>query len=204
MLKPYLNRRNYNEEDDSDNRFNVINAFFCDDLLCVGWILWLQKNPGKRPIDNNWRGGLDITTKDFSLLTIINTTPYVAGSGGIGNLMLGGYSKTTISGGEINWIDLLGNATMTISGGKINNLQSGQLIETGYIKHVEVVCKAGYQYNTTTRKLTGVWGDNSTFTIQLRNDPESRQTIDNIKFTIIPEPMTLALLTLGGLLVRKK
>ncbi len=150
-------------------------------------------------------GGDLLTCKDYSVAEIKNTSsPLAVDVGGIWDLRLGGYSKTTISGGEINWIDLLGNATMIISGGKINNLQSGQLIETGFIKHIEVICKAGYQYNTTTKKLTGVWGDNSAFTIQLWNDPESRPTIDNIKFTIIPEPMTLALLALGGLLMRRK
>jgi hypothetical protein len=45
-----------------------------------------------------------------------------------------------------------------------------------------------YSYNANTRKLTGTWGDGSAFNIKLINVAGYDRTIDNIKFTIIPEP----------------
>ena len=54
--------------------------------------------------------------------------------------------------------------------------------------------------------LKGTWGDDSLFNIQLidRTQYGYSPAIDNIKFTIIPEPMSMGLLALGGLLIRRR
>jgi len=58
-----------------------------------------------------------------------------------------------------------------------------------------------YNYDESTRKLTGLWWDDTTFDIQLEDVPQYERTIDNIEF-IVPEPVTLLLFGFGGLVVR--
>ncbi len=98
-------------------------------------------------------------------------------------------------------------------GGRIDTLDSwqitwkyeGQPAELVWIPHIEMLVK-DYTYNTLTKILRGTWGDDSLFNIQLIDhtnygyDP----AIDNIKFTIIPEPLSLLLFAAGGLVVCRR
>ncbi len=109
----------------------------------------------------------------------------------------------------------MGNsATAILSGGEIARLKTTQsawqydyTVDPPMLvpnPHVEIICK-NYLYNTTSKMLTGTWEDNSLFSIQLVDVSGGYSpTIDNIEFTIIPEPATLLLLSLGGLLIRRK
>ena len=64
--------------------------------------------------------------------------------------------------------------------------------ESIYNRHIEMLVKE-YTFNTQTKMLKGTWGDDSLFSIQLidRTQYGYSPAIDNIKFTIIPEPMSL-------------
>jgi len=95
----------------------------------------------------------------------------------------------------------MGNSRVTLSRGQINLMASYQY--TTLTKHIERIVK-DYNYDISTKILTGTWADNSTFNIQLMNQSGYAPVIDNIKFTIIPEPATLFLLSLGVLLIRKR
>jgi hypothetical protein len=150
-------------------------------------------------------GGVNnITAGGVSVLEIKNTTPYTPFSGGVGTLDLGASSKLTLSGGQINTFTIGGFATATLSGGQINKIYSYQSTTVpNYMQHIEIICK-DYSFNSTTSKLNGTWADNTTFNIQLVNQTGYSPVIDNIKFTIIPEPATMLLLGLGSVLLRRR
>ncbi len=151
-------------------------------------------------------GGVNsLTGKDFSVLEIKNTTPFsISPSGGIWTLDLGNWSRLNFSGGHINWFDIDDYATAVLSGGKINTLRNYNE-QPVYDKRIEIICKS-YDYNTTTKKLTGIWGDDTSFNIQLSDSPQYTYTptYNILEFTIIPEPTSLLLLAVGGLLIRRK
>ncbi|HML76394.1 MAG TPA: PEP-CTERM sorting domain-containing protein [Anaerohalosphaeraceae bacterium] len=143
-----------------------------------------------------------MTLYDYSKLNIHNTSPLEEGAGGIWDISLAGYSEFVISGGDIHRLTIGSYAIAQISGGWIGQIYSSQ--NATYTKHIEIICRPGYAYNSTTGYLTGLWGDGSTFSIRLDNPSGTSATIDNIKFTIIPEPATMLLLAVGGILLRRK
>ncbi|MCX5636987.1 MAG: PEP-CTERM sorting domain-containing protein, partial [Planctomycetota bacterium] len=154
--------------------------------------------------------GDDLTCKDFSVAEIKNTTSLsVYPPGGIWDLGLWGWSRLKFSGGEISWIDIGGNATATLSGGKIGTIRSGYM--WGGWGPIEIICR-DYSYNPTSKKLAGTWnvdnnndGQFDAFNIQLVDAGGYYDTtINNIKFTIIPEPLTLILFGLGGLFLQRR
>jgi len=51
--------------------------------------------------------------------------------------------------------------------------------------------------------LTGLWGNGDPFSIHLPNITGYSPAIENIQFQLIPEPTSLLLLSLGGLLLRR-
>jgi hypothetical protein len=108
----------------------------------------------------------------------------------------------------------MGNeATAVLSDGRINNLDSwqvawkyeGQPAELVWVPHIEMLVK-NKTYNTLTKILKGTWGDDSLFNIQLidRTQYGYSPAIENIQFTIVPEPMTLGIMGLGIFFLKKK
>jgi hypothetical protein len=114
-----------------------------------------------------------------------------------------GSSQITISGGSIYGLRADGSSTITMSGGTIGGnimLNNGALLTLNgsnftidgiSIGFGEIVKKGGF------RTLTGILanGDRIHTTFQ---------TADSAKVILIPEPCTIALLGLGGLLLRRR
>jgi len=146
-------------------------------------------------------GGVNsITAEDESFLDIRNTSPFAVGSGGVGTLDMWDSSRLEFSGGQVSGFYIDDYATAVLSGGRIDKIRNESQLGDAQI---EIICK-GYNYNSQTKKLTGIWGNDSAFNIQLADLTGYVPTYNILEFTIIPEPMTLLLLSLGGLLIRRK
>ena len=113
------------------------------------------------------------------------------------------FNQLDISGGIVHSLTLEQGAALNLSGGSIGELTSNQ----AYVPHEEDVqnitlgCRS-WSYDDGSNILSGVWEDYSTFDIQLY-DGEYTPTIENIEFIIVPEPVSIVLYSMGGLLVRR-
>jgi hypothetical protein len=147
--------------------------------------------------------GTTLTLFNSSYARIESTTPLGTNpKGGVWTTEAAGASTLDVFSGEVGEIAVLSNAEVRLYGGRLNYLYSYQQVPTVSDKHIDIFCKS-YGYNSTSGILTGTWGDDSAFSIQLVNVSGYTPAIDNINFTIVPEPLSLSLLALGGLLVRR-
>jgi hypothetical protein len=158
----------------------------------------------------NGGGGDRLTLFDWTSARVDSTShlvyPYFGGHG-IPEIDALGYSNLMITGGEVGELHLGNYGKATISGGTIEYLYgqlAGSIPAIPADKYIQFVCKS-YSYSPGTKKLNGVWADDSLFNIQLvdTNPWPSGFTYDSINFTVVPEPLSLGLLALGGLLVRR-
>jgi hypothetical protein len=168
--------------------------------------------------------GDDLDLLDSSTATIENTNPIIGEEdGGIWEVFVSSASTLDFNGGEINSIEALWDGTVNMTGGILTSLEmhseSQAHLEGGIIESmasdqtlvgglpweealIHIFC-LDYLYDSPSNLLTGHWGDNSAFSINLI-DIGTVQTYDYIEFHIVPEPATLFLVGLGGLAFRKR
>jgi hypothetical protein len=154
-------------------------------------------------------GDLNLLGEDITA-TIEGTSVLQQFSGGIWTIEPSYNSSLIMSGGQVHELAIINNATAYLSGGLIQQIWSQQIAwqQTGnppvpvWDPHITIEC-LNHFYNTNTKLLTGHWFDDGTaFSIQLVDVQGYSPAIQNIQF--IPEPATLLLLSLGGLLIRRK
>jgi hypothetical protein len=157
-------------------------------------------------------GGIGILTLNGESTAIIEGTSELEdGFGGIWVLSLSGESHLDFSGGQVHMLSLNSDATAILSGGLIEEIYSTQPIwnddfdpavqisdphitmyYSGDLPTVEVV--DGFDF------LVGNWMDGTDFNIYLHDT--GYDAYGNIQF--IPEPATIFLVTIGGVLLRRK
>jgi len=164
------------------------------------------------------QGGMDgLTLTEDSTGTVLGTSTLGSGTGGIWRIELGDDSHLNFLGGEAHQLDLNVNATATLSGGLIEEIWSYQVAykwDIGFDPpqlvpnpHITIIYSGDLPTVDTSNVLTGLWGNGDPFSIYLSDIPEGygySPAIENIQFELIPEPCTLMLVTLGGLLMRRK
>jgi hypothetical protein len=140
-----------------------------------------------------------LTGLNNSILDIRNTSsPVVDGESGIVTMIVANSSKLYFSGGWVSQLYIGGYTTTILSGGQIAEIW-GSFLFPADASHIKVICQTNWTYQNGY--LSGLWRDNSAFNIKLVTKSGS-DIFSNM--TIIPEPATMLLLAVGGLLIRRK
>lgn len=155
---------------------------------------------GSEILTVNGGGANLIDAWNSSQIKIISTSlPLELDKGGVYDIHLGDDSSLLFSGGATESIRLYDDSTAELRGGTINYI-------TIYHRPVDscevtIYCQEGY--TKTDSYISGLWADGTSFYISFCN-PSYCTTADYVNVVVIPEPTTLALLGLGGLLIRRK
>ena len=167
---------------------------------------------GEQTILVDLQGGMEyLRLSDDSFADIKGTSTLDRGTGGVWYIDTFNNSHLNISGGEVHEIGTGNDATVLLTGGIIQRIWSGQVawIQEGEPPvwvpnpHITIVCDLDtYFHNETTNLLTGNWLDGSAFSIQLIDIDGKSPAIENIQF--VPEPATLLLFGLGGVVLRRR
>ncbi len=159
-------------------------------------------------------GAEQIRLFDNSHLEIISTkTPlsgYYEGGGGIYYITPSDNSTVTFSGGIANYIYVLKDAAAIINGGQVNLIRSIQKPTAG--ETITIECCEGWSWlyddEGEINGISGQWykHSNDEFSIKFLNDTiqyKYPDTYTHVK-VVTPEPATIVLLTLGGVIMKRR
>lgn len=162
-----------------------------------------------------------IVGRGESYIEVRSTLPLQEHIGGIGQINLGDTGSMNLYGGEVGTIEVYGNSSVSISAGYVEllyvNGHSAVTVTGGEVGSVTVgmnvsedaivtfVCDlTSLNYTYAQEKLVGIdgrWLDGSSFDIEVKNQGYL-PTSDYLQF--VPEPTTLLLMALGGLLLHRR
>ena len=155
-------------------------------------------------------GTATITAENSSYVEIWGSDPLNQFPGGISGIHLKDSSDLNYYGGETALLDVREHGAAILQGGVITTIRTYQHVPSDnqpYSRHIEIVCRSYDASNPNF--ITGVWdvdndedGEYDTFAINLVDQAGYDRVIDNIFCT--PEPGTLCMMGLGGLLLRRR
>lgn len=151
-------------------------------------------------------GANEIEAKDHSYLEVQYTSTPLSSSSGIYDIFLADESELLYLGGITEEITVGNDAVAILKGGRIDGITIGHLAAD--LCSVTIYCRPDWDWVYVSGKkkgITGLWQDGSAFNIQFINvGGIFPPTADFVNVIEIPEPASLVLLALGGLLIRTK
>jgi hypothetical protein len=158
-------------------------------------------------------GAYRIEAWNSSKVEVYSTSsPLGTGIGGIMDLMIDDNSRLDYYGGEAEELTVFRNAVAHLHGGRIDGISSAQYVTwidgepTG--QHIFIYARDGWEWkheNGVIRGIAGSWLDSGTpFDIRFTTlfEPDCDPVWANVK--VVPEPASLLLMALGGLLLRRR
>ena len=181
-------------------------AGYSDGFLTPGeyeWdITWRSYDP---PLIVDGGGANRISVRDFGRLIVKSTaTPLqMYGPGGVYDILLLNGHLLYLDG-VTEYIKAGQNDTAVLKGGSINYIKTMRYAVPDQ-ENVIIYARDGWSWidNDPLKGIQGNWFDSGLpFSIKFINDFDYGPVWQNVK--VIPEPATLAMLGMGGLLLRKR
>ena len=170
-----------------------------------GFVTWTSE---VTPLIVEGGGAIAIEMRNFSRLEVRSTSsPLGLGVGGISYIDLLGPVHLDFLSGLTREITTASIATADLRGGSINYISSEQYtVSTGAGPYIDIYAQPGWSWMSDDPLvgIEGLWQNGSPFAIEFINEENYDPVWTNINVVEVPEPATLSLLSLGGLLLRRK
>ncbi len=149
-----------------------------------------------------------LTANDYARLDVLSTSLPLSSSldKGVWSIYMNDSSTLNFSGGATNLITTKKNSMVYLSGGQINLIASQQVMTDK--EHIIIDCKPNWIWKRNSfneiKGIVGYWHDGAAFDITFLDQTNFgyNPVYENVK--VIPEPGTIALLSLGGLFLKRR